>query len=282
MKKIRGLILICVFNMCILIFGCSANNDSENITEETTINIPYTYQKTGVCASDDGWLYISDVFYSIERGGKLIHYIDAWNYKCKEVEGCYITVHNVDGTIDYVSPNMPAMCMHPEYSLELNAIEKYMDDNHMESEITVEDLSSLNIKYLDLDAIVAAYNRALKDKDNMTDKFPGYPAGLKLEYKLDDTTIFIGWFIAASDFMHLSVEIQYSDGTYLSDHIRDGIASNKELELDNVINEIKEKAIEQQSFEVREFINIEGKNNQELLEYIFQCLTDIHNNKIEY
>ena len=236
------------------------NNDKKDIFEENENAIKNYGEKLAIVEGDNGWYYQFLIAPSIADG-------DTNNF----LIGCNLKYSNfgdVPGYEDVDNPDSYPSITHSQKSTngiteseESDIIDDYFDERQFQRAIDINDLDELDIYNFDKEFIVDLFNKAYNSEyDKTITKFNLKGCSINSDEDGDD---YIDGYKYNIGVMHLRrgigvirIDLLYSDGTYLSDLIEDGSATNEQKEIYDNFKRIEDYIVENQEVNIRDVFDL--------------------------
>lgn len=220
--------------LCILcgLCGCANSNQAEK-DEYVPEGIEMSHgrvEKNAIIEYEDGWYYkmciqfnkkdpnSSAIQGNYEEKDAVIGLM-AYNLKHQEMEGCYIPIKE-DGKIIETGgkAEFPSFASCQEYADEVGELNVYLMNQQLMREITLEDLSGIELEKIKKERVVELYNKAWNHEPESFGRFGLLRSSLLKQVKLEDGTVLqVGYL---SDYGKIAVvrfEVIDADGNYASD-----------------------------------------------------------------
>ena len=282
MLKIAKVIMFSfIFMICVS--GCGKSEVVPN-----TDSFPGFVSKCALKDGTDEWLYLfcieylkldsssKDVKNNYDSSTNANSYIfDGFNLKYKQLENYYIPVVNVltGEEVDSVTPPLPSLSVSSKLRDEVEKINKFFATKKFTSNITLEDLKSLNIQYIDKNLLLDLYNDAYSKEPIELGKWLELPqATIVVSDKLENLNYKynVGYFIDYGNIKKVNIDLLYDDGKYLSDLVKEKSASEEDVKKYNELQEIENFIIKNQTFDISNYKNYNFDDYNQLKEYLKQ------------
>ena len=236
------------------------NNDKKDIFEENENAIKNYGEKSAIVEGDNGWYYQFLIAPSI-ADGDTNNFLIGCNLKYSnfgDVPG-YEDVDNPDGfpTLTHSQKSTNGVT---EYD-DVSNIDDFFDERQFGRAIDINDLDELDIYNFDKEFIVDLFNKAYNSEyDKTITKFNLKGCSINSDEDGDD---YIDGYKYNIGVMHLRrgigvirIDLLYSDGTYLSDLIEDGSATNEQKEIYDNFKRIEDYIVENQEVNIRDVFDL--------------------------
>lgn len=236
------------------------NNDEKDIFEENENAIKNYGEKLAIVEGDNGWYYQFLIAPSI-ADGDTNNFLIGCNLKYSRYADIpsYEDVDNPDGfpTLTHSQKSTNGVT---EYD-DVSNIDNYFDERQFGRAIDINDLDELDIYNFDKEFIVDLFNKAYNSEyDKTITKFNLKGCSINSDEDGDD---YIDGYKYNIGVMHLRrgigvirIDLLYSDGTYLSDLIEDGSATNEQKEIYDNFKKIEDYIVENQEVNIRDVFDL--------------------------
>lgn len=261
-KILKGLIVVLSVTLLIFIGLIYNINNSEKDKLEKT----YFYHKSYGEWIDDEWYYF---FQNISLDGKKVdtHFYDGCNLKHSTLDDYGVQIKNENGEIVEIMEDIPSLSISQKYTnnqregLEIVLIDEFFDKNKYNDVIIEEDLEDLKVYNIDKDILLRIFNKSIQQKfDNSMGKYIMGTCEYKTEEFKDGYKWNIGLVTMSGYIKAIRLDIIYSDGSYLSDLVKENKADKHQKEIFNNFDKIEEYIVnEQKTDAMNEYIELQGK-----------------------
>lgn len=245
------LLLTTIFTVT-LIFTQKNKTKNTKIVPGTKAYFP---EKIAIQEHDDGWVCYFRLSY-LENDLKTPYYYGYGcdNFKYQKLYGYMQTGEEIDRygnkfTYD-ANTNHPSYGYNDNYQSDIRKIDDFFSKKKFNKEIALNDLTDLDLKYLDKEDVLNLYNKAIKSEMNL--KFGNYSntnteSYLTTSMTKNDYTWYLGYILSNGNIKYVSIDVVIKD-KYLSDLVKENKASSEENKLAQKISDIKDYIIRKQKF----------------------------------
>ncbi|HIU11850.1 MAG TPA: hypothetical protein IAB65_04020 [Candidatus Onthocola stercorigallinarum] len=242
-------------------------NNNENDSANEQVLDPDAWkryaEKIGIIEGENGWYY-----------QWLITHMDGEEDTNNFLIGCnlkYSDFGEVPSYEDVDNPDSYPSITHSQKSIngvteseESDMIDDYFDEMQFGRAIDINDLDDLDLYHFDKKFIVDLYNKAYNSEyDKTITKFNLKGCSINSDedgedYK-DGYKYNIGVMHLRRGIGAIRIDLLYSDGTYLSDLVEDGKATNKQKEIYENFKKIEDYIVENQEVNIRDVFNLDDE-----------------------
>lgn len=269
-KKGKILLIISIFSAILGCFSVNAieNNTSGNNKDQSTLE--YTL-KSIYDLKEDNWIYSMEIAYDID-GEKPISYVfDGYNLKGKSNDNNEYYIPYIDREtgkeIDRIPSQYLTLSTSSYYRDEIEKISEFLNNKKFNQEISVNDLTDLDIEKIDKNYLVDLFNRTISS--SLKNEAGDYINASSLNKKTLESTDEnmpghwqIMYLLDYGNIEKVNIEFIDENGTYISD-IKDTTQENKELY--NKIETIENQIIKNQSMSIPQTRSNTNTINQDLI-----------------
>ena len=239
------------------------NNDEKDIFEKNENAIKNYGEKIYITEGEDGWYYQFLIAPSI-ADGDTNNFLIGCNLKYSSLDNYYVPVLSEDGELIDKWPSEPTLST-SQVSIngvteaeEVDIIEEFFDEKQFNREITVQDLGDLELYHLDKKFIVDLFNAAYNSEyDKTITKFNLSSCSIQSDTEQDGYKYNIGVMHVRRGIGAIRIDLLYNDGTYLSDLIEDGSATNEQKEIYDDFKKIEDYIVENQEVNIRDVFDLD-------------------------
>lgn len=180
MKIKLFLLLIIIF---LIVCGCNSSNLNEN--ENNTINF---ISKCSFRDGEDGWFKYLCIDVSKKNKNiniiednyifddKVTYVFDGINLKYQSIENYYIPIYDEEkNEIGRLSSNYPSLSISKELKDEIKEINTYFNKYKFKNKITIDDLKSLNLTFINVHELIDMFNEAIENNPKKLGKYINLP-----------------------------------------------------------------------------------------------------------
>ncbi|MCR5609806.1 MAG: hypothetical protein K6G26_12165, partial [Lachnospiraceae bacterium] len=260
----KRLLKIC-FTMSLAVFmftGCKSleSNPVNNGPVETVV--PSRFEKESLIDKEDGWIYTLNLTQSMDKDGSDSYHFDGYNLKHSTMDG--FSGSSSINRFNSVADSIPMLSNSSEYLNDVKNISEFFTEKNFTKAITDKDLAELELTKIDKTDIVVLFNALLKEdyKDvthNETEYINLPYAGIEKRSIEDKESVIFSYYYTMNTFMRVNLDIEYTDGTFLSDAIANGTATDEQKLLYENLDKISKYILQEQSIVTKDvFDNLEG------------------------
>lgn len=262
MKKL--FIMVWVGSIVLALVGCDHKPKSAFSFDE----------KIYIEEREDGWIYVSQYSYA---GSTNYYAYDAYNLKYQYIEGFDLLVYDADTNkvIGKATTVLPYLSLLPEAEVDIRKISKFFEEKRISETITMDDLSELNLNFLDKENVLELFNKTIVQEPQPEGKYSNLPAASMVQSKMVDDYKWQGAYYGChGNIVAFRIELIYKDGVYLSDLIEDNTATNEQKQIYNKYKEIERNILQSNNFLVNKGLGslVIGNVDFSLLENVLQRL----------
>ena len=265
---ILGFILLLVLGGVSIWFinKTDGNNNEKDFFEENKDAINNYAERIGIIEGEDGWYY-QFLTTTYENGeDDTNNFFSGCNLKYSELDNYYVPVYSEDGELIDKWSSIPRLSASQKSingvteAEEVEIIDNFFDEKQFRREITVEDLEDLELNNFDKEFIVELFNNAYNtDFDKTITKFNLSGCSIQSDTEKDGYKYNIGVMHVRRGIGVIRIDLLYSDGTYLSDLIEDGSATNEQKEIYDNFKKIEDYIVENQEVNIRDVFNLDDE-----------------------
>ena len=246
------------------------NKNENDFFEENQDAIKSYAERIGIIKGEDGWYYqfLTTTYNNGEDDTN--NFFSGCNLKYSELDDYYVPVYSEDGEVIDKWPSIPRLTASQKSingvteSEESDMIDDYFDEMQFGRAIDINDLDDLDLYHFDKKFIVDLYNKAYNSEyDKTITKFNLKGCSINSDEEGEDYKDGYKYNIGV---MHLRrgigvirIDLLYSDGTYLSDLVEDGKATNKQKEIYENFKKIEDYIVENQEVNIRDVFNLDDE-----------------------
>ena len=212
---------------------------------------------------DDGWLcYMTIDYFRSDMNNPYTYWYDCENYKYKKISEFAAHGSEVDSNgreiIYEVETNHPILSYNARYLVDLEEINHYFKENKFNKKITMNDLDGLKLEKISKEEVLELFNEAIESPKivkwgNISlDSFRDYLVTSPTSF--DNYTWYFGYYTVRGHIYYVNIELLIKD-KYLSDLVKDNVATKEELEVYENIFYIKQYIIDNQKFQLPKELN---------------------------
>ena len=249
---------------CFILSGCTNTEKDEQGTEKTPNGIQYVHQMVNNIAiekQEDGWYYFISIEYKKidEKSEKIVGNMDTipnyvsfngYNLKHKVMDNVYIPVIDKETgkEISQSKETMPALTTMQTVAKEAKGINDYLLEKKFSKSISLADLEDLNCPSFDKSLLVKLYNQALENTPKSFGRFALLPVRNMVQVRSDDGKTWQGaYFLGYGDISEIEFEC-IQDDAYVSDLVENHTASEKDVNLQENLDQLESYLKETQIF----------------------------------
>ena len=236
-------------------------NDSDSEQEFDPDAWKKLEEKVGIIEGDGAWYYqflISHMDDEAEDDTnnffsgcnlKYSRYADTPGYENEDYPNSYPTVTNSNKSTNGVTE-----------AEDLSAIGDYFDKMQFNRAIDIGDLDGLDIYNFDKSFIVDLYNKAYNSEyDKTITEFNLSGCSIQSDSEQDGYKYNIGVMHLRRGIGVIRIDLLYSDGTYLSDLVESGTASNEQKGIYENFKKIEDYIVENQEVNIRDVFDLDDE-----------------------
>lgn len=249
----------------------------DNISNEIGYTLKSVYDEKG-----DGWLYGFEIAY-VKEDNSMNYIFDGYNLKTRPSDLEYY-VSYIDETgkeIQRIPSKYATLSTSKKYRDDIKKINTFFNEKKFLGQISIEDLSDLNIDNISKEDILEIFNKTINSQMKTV---PGkYLDAPSLEWKVQESTDMnnpgewqIMYFIDYGYIYDIKIEFIKKDNTYLSDQLSTKVRSKRDIETLSEIESIENKIVKEQDVSSK-LLDDNGilKNNDDLSKLLDSLKTDI-------
>ena len=274
--------IILVFIILIVLGGVSLwfinkpeeNNTNKDIFEENKDAIRNYGEKIYITKGEDEWYYQFLIAPSI-ADGDTNNFLIGCNLKYSSLDNYYVPVYSENGELIDKWPSEPTLATSQvsvngvTAASEVMKIDAFFDENQFKREITVEDLDDLKLYHFDKNFIVDLFNNAYNTEfDKTVTKFNLSGCSIQSDTEQDGYKYNIGVMHLRRGIGVIRIDLLYSDGSYLSDLVEEGSATNEQKEIYDNFKKIEDYIVENQEVNIRDVFDLNDEVYIRLYEII--------------
>ena len=242
------------------------NKNENDFFEENQDAIKSYAERIGIIKGEDGWYYqfLTTTYNNGEDDTN--NFFSGCNLKYSELDDYYVPVYSEDGEVIDKWPSIPRLTASQKSingvteAEEVEIIDDFFDEKQFRREITVEDLEGLELNNFDKEFIVELFNNSYNTYfDKTVTKFNLSGCSIESDKEQDGYKYNIGVMHLRRGIGVIRIDLLYSDGTYLSDLVEDGKATNKQKEIYENFKKIEDYIIENQEVNIRDVFNLDDE-----------------------
>ncbi len=267
--------------LAVLMFtGCKSlkSNPVSNGSYETAV--PSRYEKESIIDKEDGWVYTLNLTKSMDKDTKDSYHFDGYNLKYSTMDG--FSDSSSINRFNSVANSIPVLSNSNDYLNDVKNISEFLTTKNFTKAISDKDLADLELTKIDKADIVTLFNALLKEDfvdvtHNETEYINLPYAGIEKREIEGKGSIIFSYYYTMNTFVRVNLDMNYSDGTFLSDIVANGTATDDQKTLYENLSNINKYIINEQSLVTKDvFDNLEGDEYSVTL----KMLQDIENNLV--
>lgn len=159
---------------------------------------------------------------------------------------------NTGEVIDKLNVEVQALLYYEEAKSDHKKISEYFNNKKDTNSITLEDLKSLDLKYVDKQILVDLYNESINSPNISLGKYLNIPFTNTYEEEIDNGILKIGYIIYYGHIKYMKIDFMYKDnGKYLSELVKNNNATKEQIQDYEQILNLERKIIQNQAFNQR-------------------------------
>lgn len=262
-KFILGLLIVC---FVFLIAYLYVENQKETPFESKSENKEHTnnniddnstmyLNKESVIQYNDEWFYS---FMINKTNEETNHFFDGCNLKYKQLDNYGVT-YIENGEIVDITPAHPTLSVSQierngiREGEEVRVINAYFNKAQFKEAISENEIVNWKIENFDKNLLVELFNQTISKK--YSDKVGPYKmetCSIQIDRLNNDYRWNIGVMSILGNIKAVRLDIKYSDGTYLSDKIKNHTATDEQVKLYESFDEIEEYMVKEQKINIKE------------------------------
>ena len=260
------IILLALGGSIIWFINRPEENNKKDFFEENQDAIKSYAERIAITKGEDGWYYQFLTTTYDNGNDDTNNFLIGCNLKYSKLDNYYVPVYSEDGELIDKWPSFPRLSTSQKSingvteADEVGIVDDFFDEKQFRREITVEDLADLKLYHLDKNLIVELFNKSYNtDFDKTITKFNLSGCSIKSDSEQDGYKYNIGVMHLRRGIGVIRIDLLYSDGTYLSDLVDDGKATNKQKEIYENFKKIEDYIVENQEVNIRDVFNLDDE-----------------------
>lgn len=249
MKKTKIYLSILICTLCLV--GCGSTNTNQ------TGDIKFIEK----CAyhEESPWIYyFCTTFLKDENGNPAT----LFNYEfnaidlSKKIDNSQFSMDVIDANtgkvVDKLNVEVQALLYYEQAKSDHKKISEFFNNKKDTNSITLEDLNSLDLEYVDKQLLVELYNESINSAVVSLGKYLNIPFTNTYEEKTNNGILKVGYIIYYGNIKYMKIDFMYNEnGEYLSELVKNDKATIEQKQDYQQILNLEKMIIENQSFSER-------------------------------
>ena len=266
-------IFIILFLVIVGVITSKSNLEKSDFFEENKDAIKNYAEKIAIIEGSDAWYY-QFLIATPDNGKTTNNFFNGCSLKYSQLEDYFIPVTENGKVVEkiIIHPNLVASQKSKNdvtEASEVIMIDDYFDEKQFKKEIDISDLDGLEIHNFDKEFIVDLFNKTYNmPYDKTITKFNLAGCSIQSDTEQDGYKYNIGVMHLRRGIGVIRIDLLYSDGTYLSDLVDDGKATNKQKEIYENFKKIEDYIVKNQEVNIRDVFDLDDEVYTRLYEII--------------
>ena len=248
-------LIMCISLAITILFSFSACNGQKDLYEFN--------DKVYIEERDDGWFYVSNLSIGKNEESDYYYYeYDAYNLKHKRLDDYYIRIYDSETgeEKERATPVLPYLSLLPNAKSDIDNIMDYYANRKFTDKINAADLMDLDLSYIDKSDLLYMYNKTVSQEFVNEGLYPNIPVfNMKQSQILDGYKWQAAYICYHGTICAFNIELIYCKSdteVYLSDLIRQNIATPEQIEIFTTIQNIENEIISNSDFSAADIAHL--------------------------